>query len=112
MKIYTYVGDLTGVYCDLYRFPGGSMNLSGRACFMADEIRTFLSQMYCVYFDWNVTNGDGEDVTADLAYQNVMNEIEGQQHSRHPHARWREKRVYCGIPPANPRHFNCAGIFL
>ncbi|HIS57490.1 MAG: polysaccharide deacetylase family protein [Lachnospiraceae bacterium] len=78
MKIYTYVGDLTGVYCDLYRFPGGSMNLSGRACFMADEIRTFLSQMYCVYFDWNVTNGDGEDVTADLAYQNVMNEIEGR----------------------------------
>ena len=78
MKIYTYVGDLTGVYCDLYRFPGGSMNLSGRACFMADEIRTFLSQMYCIYFDWNVTNGDGEDVTADLAYQNVMNEIEGR----------------------------------
>lgn len=78
MKIYTYVGDLTGIYCDLYRFPGGSTNLSGRAAFMADEIRTFLSQLYCIYFDWNVTNGDGEDVTAEQSYQNVMNEIQGR----------------------------------
>lgn len=78
MKIYTLVGDLTGVYCDLYRFPGGSTNLSGRAAFMADEIRTFLSQLYCIYFDWNVTNGDGENVTAEQSYQNVMNEIQGR----------------------------------
>lgn len=75
MKIYTYVGDLTGVYCDLYRFPGGSTNLSGRASFMADEIRAFLGQMYCLYFDWNVSNGDGENVTAEQSYQNVMTQI-------------------------------------
>ena len=79
IKIYSHVGDLTGVYSSLYRFPGGSSNLYGRASFMADQIRGFLSEMGCVYMDWNVTNGDGAWVSADTAYQTVINEIQGRK---------------------------------
>ena len=46
---------------------------------MADQIRGFLSEMGCVYMDWNVTNGDGAWVSADTAYQTVINEIQGRK---------------------------------
>ncbi len=77
-KIYNYVRDLTGVSCQLYRFPGGSttnLNLGIR-----EQIKAWLEQRGIIYHDWNVVNGDGATVTADEAYHNVVDNIVQRTH--------------------------------
>ncbi len=77
-KIYNYVRDLTGVSCQLYRFPGGSttsLNLGIR-----EQAKAWLTQRVVIYHDWNVVTGDGETVTAEEAYRNVVDNILPRTH--------------------------------
>ncbi len=77
-KIYNYVRDLTGVSCQLYRFPGGSttsLNLGIR-----EQAKAWLTQRGMIYHDWNVVTGDGETVTAEEAYRNVVDNILPRTH--------------------------------
>ena len=65
----------TGVHTKIFRFPGGSSNLvSGM------PIRIFIDYLNAneyIYFDWNVSSGDGGDgLTADDVYNNVINGIQ------------------------------------
>lgn len=77
-KIYNYVRDLTGVSCQLYRFPGGST--TGLNLGIREQIKAWLQQRGIVYHDWNVVNGDGATVTADEAYHNVVDNIVQRTH--------------------------------
>lgn len=55
-RLRDYIYELTGVTCDIYRFPGGSSNTITKI-----DIREFgraLAEEDIVYFDWNVSSGD------------------------------------------------------
>ena len=71
----TFLYDLTGVKCDLYRFPGGSSN-NASAVDMS-RCRQYLNAKDIRYFDWNVSGGDasGGYKSADSIAWNVLNGI-------------------------------------
>lgn len=71
--IWNYVYELTGVKCQLYRFPGGSINSYNAN--VREEIRDYLNSQNIIYYDWNVVNGDGGTVTKSEAYHNVVDNI-------------------------------------
>ena len=57
-KIYTYIHEVTGVYPQIFRFPGGSntgYNRRIRAQLIAEMDRRGF-----VHYDWNALNGDAE----------------------------------------------------
>ncbi len=57
-----YLYQVTGVVCDIYRFPGGSSNtVKTRAVDMAD-LAKYLDSQGIRFFDWNVSSGDGGSV--------------------------------------------------
>ena len=59
-KVYTWVYEETGVRPTLFRFPGGSTN--GKTSVVNDII----TEMECrgfIYYDWNVSSGDGSNLT-------------------------------------------------
>ena len=71
----TYLYELTGVQCDLYRFPGGSSNNASRV-----DMKRFIQYLNAKeirYFDWNVSGGDatGGYISADMISWNVLNGI-------------------------------------
>ena len=70
-KIY----NLTGVECQLYRFPGGSSNQVSNIA-MTEFIR-YLNEQEIVYFDWNVECGDAtaNDYSVDQLVDNVMKDV-------------------------------------
>ena len=52
-----YLEDVTGETCRFYRFPGGSSNTVS-----TEDMHTFidfLDSQDVVYFDWNISSGDG-----------------------------------------------------
>ena len=52
-----YLEDVTGETCRFYRFPGGSSNTVS-----TEDMHTFidlLDSQNVVYFDWNISSGDG-----------------------------------------------------
>ncbi len=71
----TYLYELTGVECELYRFPGGSSNNASKI----DMTRCiqYLNAKGIRYFDWNVSSGDasGGYKSADTIALNVMSQI-------------------------------------
>ena len=67
--------NLTGVECQLYRFPGGSSNQVSNIA-MTEFIR-YLNEQEIVYFDWNVECGDAtaNDYSVDQLVDNVMKDV-------------------------------------
>lgn len=52
-----YLEEVTGTSCQFYRFPGGSSNTVS-----TEDMHTFidyLDNQNIVYFDWNISSGDG-----------------------------------------------------
>lgn len=55
-KLKTYLYHITGVSCDIYRFPGGSSTTQMK--FPLEEGEKFLEEKGIRYFDWNATAED------------------------------------------------------
>jgi peptidoglycan/xylan/chitin deacetylase (PgdA/CDA1 family) len=76
-KMYDYIYEQTGVYPTVYRFPGGSY---GDPCQsnpdVLEQAAAYLESKGMVYFDWNVTCGDGGYVSVYDAYKNVVDNIQ------------------------------------
>lgn len=60
-KIYNLIYDATGVYPQISRFPGGSINGYNGATY--ENIISELVRRGFVYFDWNVSSGDAASNT-------------------------------------------------
>ncbi len=75
-KLKDYLFELTGVDCELYRFPGGSSNTASRV----DMTRCiqYLDAKGIRYFDWNVSSGDAtsEYRSAASITSNVISQIQ------------------------------------
>ena len=74
-RIQNLLYDVTGVDCDLYRFPGGSSNQVSNVD-MAEYIK-YVNDENIRYLDWNVASGDATSapVTADELVENVMSDV-------------------------------------
>ena len=74
-EIQSYLYDVTGRECRLYRFPGGSSNQVSNTD-MTEFIK-FLNEEQVTYFDWNVSSGDAtsQAYTADELVNNVMSDV-------------------------------------
>ena len=76
------VYNLTGVYTNILRFPGGSSNtVSKKYCpGIMTKLTTAVTAMGFRYFDWNVDSNDaGGAKTADEVFENVISGIRGKQ---------------------------------
>ena len=72
------VYNITGVYSNIIRFPGGSNNtVSNKYNYGIMDVltRDVLDKGY-TYFDWNITSGDaGECTTSSCVYNRVINSL-------------------------------------
>ena len=57
-KIYTYIHDVTGVYPQIFRFPGGSN--TGYNKRIRSQLIAEMDRRGFVHYDWNALNGDAE----------------------------------------------------
>ena len=72
-KVFDWVVDNTGYTPSLFRFPGGSNNGSS---YVATEIIQEMKRRGFEYFDWNVSSGDGSNLTTtDNIIDNICNNI-------------------------------------
>ncbi len=55
-KLQNFLYDTTGVWCKIYRFPGGSSNKASSVDMQ--ELIDYLGRENIRYFDWNVDSGD------------------------------------------------------
>lgn len=62
-KMFTKVYEITGVKPDIFRFPGGSINVYNQDMYM--ELIAEMLRRGFTYYDWNVASGDaGQTFTA------------------------------------------------
>lgn len=72
-----YLESTTGVRPNIFRFPGGSSN--SQAPLPISQYIDYLNKNNLVFFDWNVSSGDGGDgLSRKQVYDNVMKGIAGQ----------------------------------
>ncbi|WP_022763081.1 polysaccharide deacetylase family protein [Butyrivibrio sp. AD3002] len=69
-KLQTYLYEITGVWSEYYRFPGGSSNTVSRA--PMDQLINYLDLEHITYFDWNVASSDDSGINKDVIVANVM----------------------------------------
>lgn len=84
---YDRVYEATGVKCELFRFPGGSINDFNEK--WREEIVAEMTRRGFIYFDWNVDSGDAAGATWTEMYTGVLNQIEGKNRAvilMHDHA--------------------------
>ncbi|MEG2093815.1 MAG: polysaccharide deacetylase family protein [Lachnospiraceae bacterium] len=68
-QVYNWVYETTGQRATLFRFPGGSTNGS------RDTVNSIITEMQrrgFIYYDWNVSSGDGSNLTTS---QNIIDNI-------------------------------------
>lgn len=63
----------TGIYVDIYRFPGGSINDYNEE--VRDEIIEEMTRRGFVYFDWNVDSKDSQGASWDSMYRTVRKDV-------------------------------------
>lgn len=75
-KLRTYLYEITGVECDIVRFPGGSSNTISKVDM--HTLIEYLDSEDMVYFDWNVSSGDasGTSKSAEQIASNVLDNID------------------------------------
>ena len=84
---YDRVYEATGVKCELFRFPGGSINDFNEK--WREEIIAEMTRRGFIYFDWNVDSGDAAGATWTEMYTGVLDQIEGKNRAvilMHDHA--------------------------
>ncbi len=74
---YDRVYEATGIKCNLFRFPGGSINdYNGD---IRDELIAEMTRRGFIYFDWNVDSSDALGATWTEMYNNVLNQTRDVQ---------------------------------
>lgn len=78
-KIRNYIYDTTGVWSNVYRFPGGSSNKVSKISM--DTFAKYLDEQGIVFFDWNSSSGDGGSIVfpADMLVENSMKGIQKRE---------------------------------
>lgn len=76
VKLREYLHEVTGVWSNIYRFPGGSSNKVSDMDMR--EFAIYLEKQDTVFFDWNVSSGDGGSVLLDVEHllENCMDGVE------------------------------------
>ena len=69
-ECYDIIYAATGVKCELFRFPGGSINDFNEET--RDEIIAEMTRRGFVYFDWNVDSNDAGGATWTEMYTNIL----------------------------------------
>ncbi len=67
---YDRIYEATGIKCELFRFPGGSINDFNKQT--RDDIIAEMTRRGFVYFDWNVDSNDAGGATWTEMYVNVL----------------------------------------
>ncbi len=70
-KMYTLIGDITGSFPTIFRFPGGSINVYNQSFYT--EIVAEMTRRGFVFFDWNASAEDA--VQGGLSAQTVENNV-------------------------------------
>lgn len=75
-KLRTFLYEITGVECNIVRFPGGSSNTISKVDM--HTLIEYLDSEDMIYFDWNVSSGDasGAQRSANQIASNVLNNID------------------------------------
>jgi peptidoglycan/xylan/chitin deacetylase (PgdA/CDA1 family) len=75
-KLHDFLYEITGVDCNIVRFPGGSSNTVSKVDM--NELIAYLNEENMTYFDWNVSAGDatGGHENAQQIAANVLDNIE------------------------------------
>ena len=71
-KLQNLLYEETGVWCKVFRFPGGSSNAASRVDM--DELTAYLDREEITYYDWNVYGGD--DISPEIMQSNVFANVE------------------------------------
>jgi peptidoglycan/xylan/chitin deacetylase (PgdA/CDA1 family) len=74
-KLHDFLYELTGVDCNIVRFPGGSSNTVSKVDMK--ELISYLNDEGMVYFDWNVSSQDASSTrkSAQSIADNVLGKI-------------------------------------
>ncbi len=74
-KLRTFLYEITGIECDIVRFPGGSSNTISKVDM--HTLIEYLDSEGITYFDWNVSSGDasGVYISAEQIAANVLDNI-------------------------------------
>lgn len=75
-ELRTFLYEITGVECNIVRFPGGSSNTISKVDM--HTLIDYLDSENMVYFDWNVSSGDASGTyrSANQIASNVLNNID------------------------------------
>lgn len=75
-KLRTFLYELTGVECNIVRFPGGSSNTISKVDM--HTLIEYLDSEDMIYFDWNVSSGDASGIykSANQIAANVLENID------------------------------------
>lgn len=75
-KLRTFLYELTGVECNIVRFPGGSSNTISKVDM--HTLIEYLDSEDLIYFDWNVSSGDASGIykSANQIAANVLENID------------------------------------
>lgn len=57
-KLQDYLHEVTGIYPEVYRFPGGSSNQVSTVDM--EELKSYLQEIGVAWYDWNVSAGDAD----------------------------------------------------
>jgi peptidoglycan/xylan/chitin deacetylase (PgdA/CDA1 family) len=75
LKLHNFLYELTGVDCNIVRFPGGSSNTISKVDM--NELISYLDDENMIYFDWNVSGQDatGTSRSAQSIADSVLNNL-------------------------------------
>lgn len=77
--MYNFVAEATGKSPEVFRFPGGSINVYNQKVYR--EVIAEMTRRNFVFYDWNAAASDAVagGISASEVYTNVMNSAAGQQ---------------------------------
>lgn len=76
-KLYKHIYEVTGIKCDIFRFPGGSINSYNTNIYR--EIIAEMVRRGFVFYDWNISSADAEPgSTKESIIRNIKRGLENQ----------------------------------
>lgn len=71
-----YLHEVTGIYPEVYRFPGGSSNRASKV--PIEELKAYLDEIGVQWYDWNISSGDATaKLDKDQIVTNCVSGLEG-----------------------------------